>query len=430
MRTSWFPGYNGRVRDIDEPPTAANATFRRRLDWLQAMRGLAAFAVVLTHVRFQFADTPMAEAAARWLTPGESGVDLFFVISGFIMAHTLRGDPGGWFSAKSFAIRRLARVWPAYFVLTIVAGLLYFHQNLFLDPTVFGNFIKSIFFVPVDYRTIDAKQILIQGWTLNYEIYFYFVLAACLVAGRFRWATFCAWFILTLIVLPILFKAPSLIDPRLAFPDERYPIHYLTVITNPIIWEFVGGAFAGLAFNTSLRFGWAPAGWTTMLVAVVVCFVGVFDPAYSHGPAQWGWRYVLLVLTFSIVSKDVDLKIHPAFVGLGNISYTLYLTHGITISCLSQIFKGSWIEDRDHALIYAVVTIASCVFAARICSRFLEKTLSDNFRTVVERLLRLAPSSLRGAAIVDPLGGCPIGGVDPPHTLSPIVAERRTAEAG
>jgi exopolysaccharide production protein ExoZ len=430
MRASWFPGSDGRARDTDEPPTAANNAPRRRLDWLQAMRGLAAFAVVLTHVRFQFANTPMAEASDRWLTPGESGVDLFFVISGFIMAYTLRGDPGGWLSAKSFAIRRLARVWPAYLVLTMVAGLLYFHQNLFLDPTVFGNFIKSIFFIPADYRTIDAKQILIQGWTLNYEIYFYFVLAVCLVAGRFRWAIFCAWFVLTLIVLPILFKAPSLIDPRLSFPNDRYPIHYLTVIANPIIWEFVGGAFAGLAFNTSLRFGWAPAGWTAMLVAAAVCFAGVLDPAYSHGPTQWGWCYVLLVLTFSIASKDVDLKIHPAFVALGNIAYTLYLTHGVMISCLSQIFKGSWIEDRDHALMCAVVTVSSCVFAATICSRFLERTLSNYFRAVVERLLRLSPSPTRGGGIAGPLGSCVIGTVDPPPTHHPVVVEHRAAEVG
>ncbi len=85
-----------------------------------ALRGLAALAVVATHARFEFQNTALWPIVDPWLRPGESGVDLFFVISGFIMAHTTRGAGGGPPAAASFAIRRIARVWPAYIVATLL----------------------------------------------------------------------------------------------------------------------------------------------------------------------------------------------------------------------------------------------------------------------------------------------------------------------
>ena len=67
---------------------------QRRLDWIQALRGVAALSVVLTHTRRIFLDTPMWDQADKIFFPFATGVDLFFVISGFIMVYTTFGQRG------------------------------------------------------------------------------------------------------------------------------------------------------------------------------------------------------------------------------------------------------------------------------------------------------------------------------------------------
>ena len=360
---------------------------RRRLDWLQAMRGVAALAVVMTHARFQLQNTPMWGAADRWLGPAESGVDLFFVISGFVMVYTTRNDPGGLRSAKSFAIKRLSRVWPAYAVITIVAALLNHGASLFSDTTYQCDILKSLFFIPTSYGQLYGRPILVQGWTLNFEMYFYLVMAVCLTARRLRWAAFCFWFFVTLLVAPILSSAPSLTSPFVASASDHYPLRYMAVITNPIIWEFVGGAFAGLAFSTRLRFGSPVLAWAALIAAASIGLCFVFYPNYSHGPTQWGACYLLVVLTTSIASKDINLNIPRIFVTLGNISYTLYLIHLLAIDELTQLLRTYGLERQTHTLQYTAFAVVLSIVLATICHRFLENTLADDFKRLLQRLL-------------------------------------------
>ena len=99
---------------------APSTDTRPKLAWIQALRGIAVFLVVLTHARYSFSDTPTWPLAEQLLRPGAMGVDLFFVISGFIMVYTTRrlaGTPG---EALDFLVRRFARIWPLYAVVTLI----------------------------------------------------------------------------------------------------------------------------------------------------------------------------------------------------------------------------------------------------------------------------------------------------------------------
>jgi exopolysaccharide production protein ExoZ len=355
----------------------------RRFDWLQALRGVAALAVVLTHVRIEFRGTPLWESADAWLRGGESGVDLFFVISGFIMVQTIRNDRGGWPSAKSFMIKRLARVWPAYALVTLVVGMLTYGAGLFFNADNLQVLIRSMIFVPVSYQRLFQNQIVIQGWTLNFEMYFYLVLAICLAAGRLRWAMFFSWFIFSLIVVPLLSQSPSLTDPALVFSDNWAPFSYLKILANPIIWEFVGGACAGLAYNTSLRFGSASLSWTAVIAAAAICAGCVVNPDYSHGPTQWGWGFLVLVATLAIASKDIALNPPRVFVRLGDMSYTLYLTHVAVITFASQFLASRSFDKLAHPLAYGLVVTVLSIAVAALSYRFFERTLSDDFKALL-----------------------------------------------
>jgi exopolysaccharide production protein ExoZ len=369
-----------------ESQRPANDDGRQRFAWLQALRGVAALAVVITHARLEFQNTPLWETVDRWLRSGEAGVDLFFVISGFIMVYTTRNDRGGLVSAVSFSIKRLARVWPAYAFVTIVAGTLYYGLQLLWDSTSQSELLKSLLFIPVSYDSLYARQVLTQGWSLNFEMYFYVAFAFCLLASRLRWAIFCSLFVVTLLALPALFGAPSLLDPRLAFAARPYPFAYMAVIANPMIWEFFGGALAGLAFVSRLRFGSPVLGWIAILGAALLCVIVLAHPTYSHGPAQWGSCFIVLVFVVSIASKDVNLKIHPVLVGLGDMSYTLYLIHLIVMDITTQILTLNGFDKLLHPFAYVAIVVSLSVVAAALSYRFLEHALSRDFNALLLRL--------------------------------------------
>jgi exopolysaccharide production protein ExoZ len=146
---------------------------------LQAVRLLAAVLVVAYHA------TSLASeqlGGVQVWKKGGYGIDLFFVLSGFVIvwsASSLSQDPDGWLI---FAERRLVRVVPMYWLATtlkaiavLVAGSMVVHARL----TVW-TFVASYLFIPC--RNLDANfmPILGVGWTLNYEMFFYALKALAL----------------------------------------------------------------------------------------------------------------------------------------------------------------------------------------------------------------------------------------------------------
>jgi exopolysaccharide production protein ExoZ len=131
------------------------------LSSIQVLRGVAAVMVVLFHVLgFQI---------------GSAGVDIFFVISGFIMFHTNREVFGHAGAAILFLKRRILRVAPLYWLCTAFA---------LWPKTELKTLAASVLFVPVRSGDGSIHTVLAPGWTLNFEMFFYIVFAAGLVLPR------------------------------------------------------------------------------------------------------------------------------------------------------------------------------------------------------------------------------------------------------
>jgi len=150
---------------------------------IQYLRAFAAMSVVWLHAIEQ-----MPGAGATFdLHFGASGVDVFFVISGFIMLATTRGRDT---TAAGFLVRRLLRVAPLYWLATLamLAGSLLapaaFHTLRYSAATV----VESLLFIPHWSLAFpgNAWPVLVPGWTLNYEMFFY-VLFALSLALPARW---------------------------------------------------------------------------------------------------------------------------------------------------------------------------------------------------------------------------------------------------
>jgi peptidoglycan/LPS O-acetylase OafA/YrhL len=152
----------------------------RRLQGIQVLRIIAALLVLAHHATLYTAEH-MAKNPGLWL-PGASGVDIFFVISGFVMVHTTRGliaDPDGWWI---FAMRRIKRIVPMYWLATTlkVLAMVFLGSMMTSSRLNLWGIVDSYFFIP--FRNYNGMfPLVVVGWTLNFEIFFYALFATALL---------------------------------------------------------------------------------------------------------------------------------------------------------------------------------------------------------------------------------------------------------
>lgn len=165
-----------------------------RLVSIQALRGLAAVLVAFRHAPFALPETVAGLTAKAWLAPVVAplvvGVDLFFVISGVVMAAAIDGARPP--SAGRFLLKRALRIYPLYgLALLIMLPSALTGVGLAARPIDAGRFLLNLSLLP------QADLIVTQGWTLTHELLFYGVVASALAfgggAGCRRWSPPSPW---------------------------------------------------------------------------------------------------------------------------------------------------------------------------------------------------------------------------------------------
>ena len=166
---------------------------------IQILRAVAACLVVFGHALHETADIsartgrpPLNVNVIDW----GIGVDIFFVISGFIMIYTtaeLFGQPG---AMRTFLMRRIIRIVPLYWLMTAGLILTFLLAPKLLNVPIEGwrSIVTSFFFIPDLRGNGEVRPIMALGWSLNYEMFFYAVYAVCLLAPLRRAALYLTGF--------------------------------------------------------------------------------------------------------------------------------------------------------------------------------------------------------------------------------------------
>lgn len=308
-----------------------------RLDSLQVLRGVAALAVVVFHL--------------GWTGIASFGVQLFFVISGFIICHAGMAAP------DRFLLKRLARVVPLYWLATLgVAAAALVLPALFpaTDPTP-ANLLRSLFFIPYQRADGEAFPLLFLGWTLNYEMAFYLIFAGCLLVSR----KYAPW--LALAALLVLMAARPMLAP-FAFPFEFW--------TRPILFHFVTGIMAWLWWSDrSESLGKLPI--SLAATAALALFAGFVSGLWQ------GWSAVLPVdalagalLLLSVLRLDGALRWPALVLLIGDASYSLYLLHPYAVEAIDRLVHpfGSDVAG----IFWSATAVTSSIAIAIVSYRLVE----------------------------------------------------------
>lgn len=156
-----------------------------KIYFLQALRAVAAWLVVVDHalVDVTSADAKNPITQLAWIL-GSIGVSVFFVISGFIMVLISWDDFGQRGATAKFLRRRIIRIVPLYWLATIAAFAFHKVSATHGADAGWSELLKSLLFIPYRDEAGGWTPILSQGWTLNYEMFFYAIFAVALVFHR------------------------------------------------------------------------------------------------------------------------------------------------------------------------------------------------------------------------------------------------------
>ncbi len=363
--------------------TAQNAT----LDSVQALRGLAAMLVVIFHVT----GIQKSELISGPWERGYAGVDMFFVISGFILTYITHTYTRSLRTAGRFLYARATRVYPLWWIFASILPIYFlitYGSVAAPDQAIPASgewtyLTKSLLLWPQ-----STEPVLNVGWTLIHEVFFYLVFSLALLLRR-----------PALPFLLVVWAGLTLAGSWLLRTGD--PV--LDLATSQLTLEFIAGAFVGLSIRHRLIF--LPR--TLLLLGVAGLIAGM---TLHTGEAMQGQPLISRVAVFTlpccailygcvVLEQDQGLPVPGWCVALGNWSYALYLAHIIVmvgVLRLSRMAEGLLPQELRLYLIatepglwgnlvFSLAVITLSVITAALVHRYLETPLLTLTRKIIRR---------------------------------------------
>lgn len=326
---------------------------------IQILRAVAVWFVVLHHTKqIIFSDAigiPLINEIAH---KGAAGVDLFFVISGFIIYQSIYSKE---ISAARFTINRAIRIIPAYWLFTGIAALLAlcFDGLMYATTTNPELLVRSLLFIPTERSDLTVYiPFLTVGWTLNYEMLFYLLSSLVLLISREKY--------IVLMSLLIIFSYESL----------KPSMSQMPFFGNGMMLEFLLGIFIADFHKNGLFNNISP----TLLIIISACsFLFIFNIPEDHDVLYIGLPCAIIVASFIGLEPLIrNTKTVNFIVRLGDYSYSTYLCHVIIICTLLYIFK----ESSNAKYITSLLCIPFILLSSYASYKYIEKPIGNLSKTL------------------------------------------------
>lgn len=324
---------------------------------LHYLRGIAALIVVMYHCRFLLNGVyGQPEIGNILFSKGSIGVDIFFMISGFIIAASTEKKQ----TIKTFALRRIFRVIPVYWV-CLAAVVLVMHNF----PS--GQVLRSILLINLDYgksAPTFGYSVIFTAWTLSYEIVFYFMFMISMLISHKHRIMVCSFLIASLMLSFQYFNYGGL------FLASEYEglggglkYYFMSTLSSPLMLEFIFGMVLysiykanqeNLKLNISI--------FNTLLIVSAAYVFMDYSGIERHGFEGMG-VYAAIIFSSFLLCRIEGKKKSKVMMWLGDISYSLYLSHAVLLTFIPMLKFRFGIELNNGFSTFLAVTALSLLIA-------------------------------------------------------------------
>lgn len=340
------------------------------LQSIQIMRGIASLLVLLEHISIKGGQ--YGNGALNGFSVGGAGVDLFFIISGYIMCVSTYDQP---LNFAQFIVRRIKRIMPLYWLVTTVALIVFLYKPTLINSSggETGIFVSYTLF-PNGKKFLNAN-----GWTLSYEFFFYFIFGCFIHKGTYK-----------------AIKASSLILMLLTIIGLCYHFNepLLFFSTDSLLMEFVFGMGCFYLFNKKSIGLNHKYGIGLFITGVLLFALQISIGATNYQKWQgllWGITILLIfigLLSLEGLMRRSSFLIKTLLLEIGNSSYSLYLIHPFTLSGTAICLKHFGMASNPYLFSIILLTISVVtghlvyLYVERPLIAFVKKITSDFSRMI------------------------------------------------
>jgi len=354
------------------------------------LRGLAALMVVFYHLKATLNDVYAQKDLGDILfNSGAFGVDLFFIISGFIICYATEKKESS--MPLKYTLRRFFRIYPLLFICLIVMYLFLNNQG------GLPSLLRSVVPLNANFEAgspFFGYNLLGPAWTLSYEIAFYALfLVSFVISHRFRWLI-CSGLILLLVVGIQYYYTDTV--TLLAYNNNNFATGTLlhapaTFLSSPLFLNFIYGlvAYRLISYLQTVRLS-ANFKKILTLSSIFVFLVSALAilsvQVFGHGPLLWGAWCFALVMSALVFEINNNIKDNKALNYLGDVSYSLYLTHAILIELFHRYPDTFTLFNNQKGLSQVIYLVILSLFVAYIAHRFIEKPFISVGKNLISRV--------------------------------------------
>lgn len=326
------------------------------LESLQYLRAIGSLLVVGVHL-----EPPLQRLGleAPWLYAGAFGVDIFFVLSGFLILVTTYRKTD--YTAE-FYRKRWLRIVPLYWMITTVVLILLLATPQLVKSGSLDTWhvISSYLFLPSPHPVLGSLEpLFVPGWTMNYEVFYFVTWGLILFLPQKARAPAFGALIVGLVTFGTLVKSSN---PLLVF------------YTSPLMLEFVFGLLLGIWYKEGAPLP-RPLGWALIGLGLLALLSAAHTTPWVR-VFQRGLPAMMLLAGAITLERARPVRRIGVFALLGDASYSTYLTHSIILSAVGQVFARLPLTSPAVAgITYGVTGVAAAIAGSIVFHKVVERRL-------------------------------------------------------
>lgn len=319
---------------------------------IQFLRAIAAIAVVLFHI-----GSMEKKYSPDYVIIGDFwqyGVDLFFVISGFILTYISYDKFGHDGEPYRFFLKRFIRIYPLYWLFSLVVLAVWLLRPEWVNSSYDepADVLKSFLLWPQ-----KMKPLLAVGWSLIFEVYFYIIFAFALIAkARSAIVILASWTLGTALLCFFI-------------PVDGAP--FLALASSPLLFEFMIGCVLALAYRRGIPLSMILLPIMIMAWITMNLYPAVIESVYFRA-LSCGLLSALLLYTCVRIEENHSAIFPPFICRIGDASYSIYLSHVLVISAITRGIVAPNM-GMDYHLLWILSLLLASILAGIAIHFFIEK---------------------------------------------------------